>query len=384
MPSKSVGAVIFHSPATGSEAVRWVDAARMASARDLIVGLQPHVGLTLVVGQRPGIDPLAEAADVLLETDSEQPFHFGRTLQQLIQEHQLSGLIYFGSGSGGLLTSDQLRTFAQFAGRPTPSALFNNFYSCDFGAFAQTHSLLRLDLPAVDNGLGFCLSDAGIDCYQLPRTLATQFDIDTPTDLLLAKSAEQGGEHLRRALEQVAFDHPALDTILSLLTDRTSMLYLIGRVNPATWRFFEQEVACRTSGMIEGRGMKATASTRARFLATTLREHGADQLFSILESCADGALIDTRPLLADANGTLPSQDVRYNSDMFRLDEVHNPRWHELTARAMASQIPIILGGHSLVSGGLYLLADACWKGRDLPRRLHPEPFEREELPYESD
>ena len=110
------------------------------------------------------------------------------------------------------------------------------------------------------------------------------------------------------ALSEMRLEQPALDGMLSLLTDRTSMVYLVGRVNPATWRHFEQEVACRTSGIIEGRGMKATGSSTARFLSSMLQQHGVDYVFRTLEACADGAIIDTRPLLAGPKGELPTED----------------------------------------------------------------------------
>ena len=94
-----------------------------------------------------------------------------------------------------------------------------------------------------------------------------------------------------------------------------------------------------------------------------------------VHSC-DAALIDTRPLLSTGR-TLPSPDVRFNSDLLQPEAVNDPHWKTFTEAALESQIPILLGGHSLVSGGLYLLARACWKGRDLPRRLHPDPFDWE-------
>jgi len=346
--------------------------------------LRPHVDVVIAVGDSEGIDALSMLADHTYETRAATPFHFGATLQHIIQAHGLSGALYFGSGSGSLIESRHAQAYAEFARREYPAALFNNFYSCDYGVFSQAHTLCSCQLPEVDNGLGFSLADSGIDCYQLPRTAATQFDIDTPTDLLLAKNAGRGGPRLAAALQEMELEHASLERILALLTDRSQMLYLVGRVNPGTWRHFEREVACQTSGMIEGRGMKATASRRERVLARLVREMGIETFFSALEACADGALIDTRPLLAGPKGVLPPPDVRFNSDLMRLEEIHDPIWRALTERAADSYIPILLGGHSLISGGLFLLAEVCWKGRDLPRRLHPEPFEREVLPNESD
>jgi hypothetical protein len=106
---------------------------------------------------------------------------------------------------------------------------------------------------------------------------------------------------------------------------------------------------------------------------------GPVRFFERLASAADGAVIDSRPLLA-AGGRLPPAHDRFASDLFLAEEVADPRWRAFTEAAAAASIPVVLGGHNLVSGGLFLLADQCWKGRNLPRRLHPEPFDWKEEP----
>ena len=72
---------------------------------------------------------------------------------------------------------------------------------------------------------------------------------------------------------------------------------------------------------------------------------------------------------------MPSPDVRFSSDLLQPNLVTDALWRDFTKAAIEAPIPILLGGHSAVSGGLYLLVDSCWKGRDLLRRLHPEPFD---------
>ena len=120
--------------------------------------------------------------------------------------------------------------------------------------------------------------------------------------------------------------------------------------------------------------MRSAPDGAEYFVNRILRREGARRFFAHLARSADGALIDTRPLLAE-NGRLPGPADRFASDLLLPDGIRNPLWREFTEEALSSPIPVILGGHSLMSGGLHLLAEACWKGRDLPRRLHPEPLD---------
>jgi hypothetical protein len=358
-----------------------VASAREASACDLVQSLQPLVSTTIVVCSQDSslaFESVGASVRAVVETES---FHFGETLKQIIRDFELSSVVYFGSGSGTLLTSKQLADIVGFARRTQTEALFNNYYSCDFAAFTDTSSLLQLPLPATDNGLGFLLSDHGVKCYSLPRSLATQFDLDTPIDLLLLKEAARGGARLQAFLTMQQFDHPSLQKISALLVERTALVYLVGRVSPVTWQAFEQQVACRTAGMIEGRGMKAYADRQPPVLANLFHQRGFAEFFRALEKSADAAIIDSRPLLA-RHGVLPSPHERFSCDLFRVSELGDPIWIEFAQRAIDCSIPILLGGHSLVSGGLYLLSEICWKGRNLPRRLHPDPYEGDESQHE--
>ncbi len=370
---KRTGAVIFHAPSGDSAIERVVASARQASAADLILSIQDLVPIVVVVGDLESPD-LAHSPDThIVPAGQDGDFHFGETLQRIIRQFDLESLIYFGSGSGTLLSQGQLEDVVLFAQRDEEAALFNNFYSCDFAAFTSPSRLLELPLPESDNGIGFLLADAGVRCYSLPRSLASQFDLDTPIDLLLVDRAEKGGPRLRRFLREQAWEHPTLSGVCEALVERTALVYLVGRVSPVTWQMFERQVACRTAGIIEGRGMKAYSDRHAPIMASLIHQRGFKKLFAALADSADAAIIDSRPLLVD--GELPSPHDRFSSDLFRTSEVENPRWAEFTQSALECTIPILLGGHSLVSGGLYLLSEICWKGRDLPRRLHPDPYE---------
>jgi len=366
-------AVIFHAPAEGGRLEQAVGMARRTSAEDLVGRLADFTSAVIVA------TPEGEDAAVFRSLGAEvQPtatdgsFHFGESLIEIVRAAAARSVLLFGSGSGSLLERHHIESLVEFAAGTSPAALLNNFYSCDFAAFAGAQAILDIPIPRSDNGLGFALADAGIRCHATPRDAASQFDIDVPIDLCLLKQADRGGPSLRRFLDAWTVEHPTLDAVCDLLTDRSALVEIGGRIQPGTWQTFEQATACRTAGFIEGRGLKGYPDARTPLL----RGLAADDpiaFFDRLAGAADGAILDTRPLLAVGNVLPPAAD-RFASDLFLYREIVDPRWRAFTEAARNASIPVLLGGHNLVSGGLFLLADQCWKGRDLPRRLHPESF----------
>lgn len=377
---KRLACVIMHPSLGESPGEQLVQQGREASTIDLVrtLGKAGIERIVLLTPSSPFADRLAFCGVTLNATTDEPRFHFGRALKHVIAEQSLDGLIYFGSGTGGLLTAEQMKTLVQFASRAGPGALFNNFYSCDFCAIAGAKGLLAIDLPEIDNRLGFCLADSGIPSFSLPREAATQFDIDTPTDLSLLAAARRGGVAMRAFLAAKLRPYPPLGELLDLLTDRSAHLTLIGRVNPITWAHLEGQIACRTSVYSEGRGMRAYPAEkslcREPLLAATITETKSGPFFERLIRATDAVVIDTRPLLSVA-GPLPQAADRFRSDLLQPDLITDPLWAGFTRAATDVQIPIILGGHSLVNGGLYLMAEACWQDRSLRRRLHPNTID---------
>jgi len=368
-------AVIMHAPLGGSPGEAVVEGARAASSIDL-ASLLHTCGIEKIILVTEDVSLAEEmrkcGASVVIERGP-PPFHFGHVLKEIIRKHEIDGLLYFGSGCGGLLDIERVRALVRLSEREEGCALFNNFYSCDYAAIARAQDLLSLELPAIDNSLGLAVADAGIDCFALPRELETQYDIDTPTDVLLLVATGMGGEKMHRFTRALTNQHRGTSGILTLLRKRDAQIAIIGRVNPVTWAHFEQEVACRTSVLSEGRGMRSYPSKR-RILTADLLEKGAGYFFRRLEEACDGAIIDTRPLLAQGMVLPPASD-RFSSDLFDHRVIADPLWREFTLAAFEAKIPIVLGGHSLVSGGLYLLAQAGWKDHDLRRRLHPDTID---------
>lgn len=393
-----------------------VNEAKEAIIFDLVDRLLPlKLDVIIVVTNSPAL--LERSWDVKVEVErSAKEFHFGRTLHRVTKKYDLDGFIYFGSGSGALLDNSQLQHLVTFCWRNESAALFNNFFSVDFAAVSNCKSLLnRLDriageardklscktdsfatirrnypsladvpyacaaMLATDNLLGFFLTEhLDWKSYSLPRNSGTQFDLDTPTDIALLKNFGISNAHIAKFLASTWINHPHLSHIIDLLSQRKARLYVIGRVNPHAWSFLERRVACNTNILSEGRGMFSYQRGKADGIRSIIGSYIAaeknnfqNRFFAELEKVADGVIIDTRPIFAYQR-SLPRRADRFYSDLFMQEEITDPLVRDFTVQAAKVNIPIILGGHSLVSGGLYLLAEMAWKEKVIPRRLHFE------------
>ncbi|MDZ4278934.1 MAG: hypothetical protein U1B78_07330, partial [Dehalococcoidia bacterium] len=58
---------------------------------------------------------------------------------------------------------------------------------------------------------------------------------------------------------------------------------------------------------------------------------------------------------------------RFWSDLGCAERIAEPFLRELTEEAQRASIPVVLGGHSQVAGGLMLLTEAAWRQEDRRR-----------------
>ena len=106
-------------------------------------------------------------------------------------------------------------------------------------------------------------------------------------------------------------------------------------------------------------------SGKARsLLAYHLLEVGCERFFAEITEMVDAAFIDTRVIFAQLSQA-PSRRDRFLSDSGRYEEIEDPFLRELTEGAARAAIPVALGGHSLVSGGLMALIEHAWQEHDL-------------------
>ena len=145
-------------------------------------------------------------------------------------------------------------------------------------------------------------------------------------------------------------------------------LLVAGRTSSADLRWLERRTRSRTRALIEERGLK-TASMGAGLgrpnrrpprsvLGALLDREGPGALGRIVAGLSDGALIDTRVLLAHRLGgdedAWPTSEDRFTSDLLLADRVGDPWLAELTSAAVAAPVPVLLGGHGLVGPGVHL------------------------------
>jgi hypothetical protein len=305
---------------------------------------------------------------VELDLDAQdEPFHFGRRLERVVRERGIARPVYAGAGGVPLLRGSDLAAIARHVAEAEGVVIANNYFSADLVAFAPGDALARIELPAGDNLLPRLLHDqAGLDSRPLPRSSATQFNVDSPGDLAILKIAGGAGPRLAAFLEAFEADLEPHRRIMALLVDSRAELLVAGRVGSHVWQYLEQETACRVRVFSEERGMQAAgrdAGAARSLLAFHLRQVGVERFFAELAELAGGACIDTRPLLAHL-GARPSRADRFWSDLGCAERVEEPFLRELTAAAHAAPVPVLLGAHSLVAGGLMLLTDAAWREED--------------------
>jgi hypothetical protein len=85
---------------------------------------------------------------------------------------------------------------------------------------------------------------------------------------------------------------------------------------------------------------------------------GVEQLFHRLAKMADAVLLDSRVILA-SRGLWPSDADRFHADLLMAENVGDPFLRALAEAARAAPIPVVMGGHSLVAGGLAVLLEGA-------------------------
>jgi hypothetical protein len=116
------------------------------------------------------------------------------------------------------------------------------------------------------------------------------------------------------------------------------------------------------------RSARGAGVTPRSLLAAFLGRASPAELIGELTRLGDAVVLDTRVLMAALSGSAdaahwPSEEDRFASDFGDAGRVGTPWLRELTAAAAASPVPVLCGGHGLVSDGLRLIVAAAWQGR---------------------
>jgi hypothetical protein len=216
-------------------------------------------------------------------------------------------------------------------------------------------------LPA-DNPLGWVLErEAGFDVHALDACAATRFDLDTPADFVLLLDHPQIGNRMRDFLSNVpGILKQRVDALRQVLTSEGNTLIVIGRSSSDVWAQLERRAQIWVRMFVEERGMTASgrlARGEVRsLLAELLEEVGPEVFVEELSSLGDAVLWDTRVWMAHRGG-FPSSADRFAADLGWEDEIDDARLRRLTRVVNQAAIPILTGGHGVVSGGVYALLE---------------------------
>jgi hypothetical protein len=319
----------------------------------------------------------AGAAQAVVRREPPDSTPFGARLQRLTGEllpKGPAGLVVLGAGSIPLADARDLADFVAAAAAEMPGALANHRYSADAIAIARADLLLPGLPPELDsdNALPRYLAEralaegAGVPVADLRRRRHLAMDVDSPLDVLLLAETSVGSvlpvldaadaEQVRRVMA----------ALRAVAADPGGELLLAGRVSSVDLAWVERNTRSRTRAWIEERGLR-TASAGALIgrpnrrparsvLGELLERDGPGALGRIVASMADGALIDSRVLMAHRFGAAehgwPVPEDRFASDLLRADLVQDPWLAELTASAAQAPVPVMLGAHSLVGPGV--------------------------------
>jgi hypothetical protein len=344
---------------------------RQACARDLLeraIASRSFAPIVVVTGDGAFANSIGDLPVTLDLDGDEEPFHFGRRLADVIDRFQLPRCLTMGAASAPLLSAIDLAQIAEVARLHDRVVIANNINSTDWAAITPA-SIVRdwIDRLPSDNALGWVLShEAGLEPIVWPPSPATRLDLDVPIDAQIAARHPLCGSHLRAAVRQLAWDDGRLRAACEVLKTRAARVILAGRVPSWSVAQMEKTVQCWTRVYSEERGMRAAGRLRSGQVRSLLNDHlqavGLSRFMADICSMADAILWDTRVLWA-ANGVWPSEEDRYAADLGMVDAIGDPFIREFTHAVLNAPIPIVTGGHALVSGGLWALLESLDNGQ---------------------
>jgi hypothetical protein len=362
----SFNTIIMLGPEGPSPAERWVAGGRQAAARDAasLIASIPGSDRIVVAAPEPEYGEALRGWDVLPDFDPPSvPFHFGARLAGLLARYPAPAYLYLGAGSLPLLSAealaqvvDEVRSAAQ------PLAITNNLHSSDWLAFNCPQAVqARPERLPSDNALGWVLhTEAGVEVRSLPPSAGTRLDIDTPADLLLLGMHPGVGPALRQFLTEQPRNPVAWRAAGQRLFAKAGQVALIGRVSSAAWAHLEANTQAWVRVFSEERGMTASGRLAAGRVKSLVGVHldriGPAAFFKELSDLAEAAFFDTRVVLAHAHRH-PSAADRYASDLGQAEHIADPWLRAFTQAAQQASIPVVLGGHGVVTGDLYGLVE---------------------------
>lgn len=385
LPEKNLNVIIFEGGPVLPEPLNYMTQLRQAIVMDNITRAKAAGAARLiVVTDRPELmEHAAHRGALVVETPAQaaHPFHFGDALQEVCQQIGLQdeAVVCLGGGTGALMLEDDWRIvfdslFEDDCGGGGGGdcsggvVTANSIFSSDIIGFRPATTVYRAQSMPLDNQLAWTLRDAGLRFQPLPRSTAYTFDIDTPVDAILAglhpnlgntasQVVKEGGARFSQLLTESARQ------IVQVLQEGKGEIFIFGRLSASTLQMLEKGTKCRVRAFIEERGMRALGREQNAFslLGACLAQNGADWFLNQLAQCCRAALIDTRVLYAHMQLALPEEE-RFYADLGLSSRVRAGFAADLANACKNAPLPVLTGGHSLVTGGLMALLELAWQG----------------------
>jgi len=342
---------------------------------------RPDVDTVILATDQPDLAREAEALGAAVQRTGPD-FHFGQTLQSLVSEQALRRVVFLGGGSVPLLRTDEADLLLEWVGRGGRRFVANNAQSPDIIGLGSTEAVASLASLRTDNATLFTLTDSGHERLLLPETATVSFDLDTPSDVVflahevsrLARRRPAAGAADRRGagasglgprttagLAAVRLDLSTLERAADVLRRPDYLpVSLVGRVSGPIISYLNANLRVRLRVFSEERGMKALGRLdegKVRsLLGFVLEDLGAEYLVERLDGISDAIFWDTRVLMGHL-GRWPDEADRFEADLGRWERVRDPALARLCRAAGQAKHPFVLGGHSVVAGGLRLLVE---------------------------
>lgn len=363
----SVGLIIFAGGAPPTHPLlQAMQQIRYACAVDLVQRALEAASfdpIVIVTNDRAWANSIADQPATIDLDDDTDRFHFGRRLAEVIDRYQLERVLYMGAASAPLLPSTDLQQIVEKVRHFERVVIANNINSTDWAAITPA-MIVRdwVDRLPNDNSLGWVLShDAGLTPIAWSPSPATRLDIDVPIDAQIAVLHPHCGSNLRAVVQALQWNDDRLRAAREVLKTPATRVILAGRVPSWAMAQMEKSTQCWTRVYSEERGMRAAGRLGAGQVRSLLNDHlqavGLERFIAELSSMADAILWDTRVLWA-ARGVWPTEVERYAADLGMVDTITDPFLRDFTQALNEAPIPIVTGGHALVSGGLWTLLES--------------------------
>jgi len=354
---------------TVNEQMQPVRRAACLDTLEILTGLSEYYEPIILATNYPDLAEQAAPLGVqIVTTPREGSFHLGEWLLRLTQPLPQEAILYLSGAGSPLLSREEFIAIAEDLTQNEKIVLTNNVQSSDIVGWRPRQALEQIELPVKDNSLGFLLrKDAGLPRKLLPHSVGVHFDIDTPADILILKQTKIGGQRMQKAVAAIPWDSSNYQRMWDLYASRSETvprLWMSGRIGGPVMQHINTYIVTRLRVVSEERGMQSMGSESSvcSFVGSYLEHLGTKAFFDYLEKVADVALIDTRPLQAHFRVT-PNDNDRFSSDLLQWQDIQEPWLREFTQGAAECRIPVLLGGHTLILGGIWAFVDALRAAR---------------------